>query len=132
MDVILWRDTVDPVIIVTLNITQPNYQVYHTFGTTVWKAQRCTEHSQRRTDSIKANPARSMNACSLYQPSNLPLIVSSIVLNFAYVEELEMKKDKGGVFAMFDKFIDDLHTDLEAIESQINSANSSFESSSYK
>jgi cleavage stimulation factor subunit 3 len=60
-------------------------------------------------DGIKANPA-------------------SFVLNFAYAEELEMKKDKDGVFAIFDKFIEILRADLEALESRLNSANSSFES----
>jgi len=39
-----------------------------------------------------------------------------------------MKKDKDGVFATFDKFIDVLRADLEAIESRINSANSNTQS----
>lgn len=52
----------------------------------------------------------------------------SFLLNFAYAEVLEAKKDKDGVFATFDNFTDALRADLEALEARINSANSSFES----
>lgn len=61
---------------------------------------------------------------------NRVAVAYSFVLNFAYAEEQEMKKDKEGVFATYDKFIEVLRADLEALESRIKSANSSFESTS--
>ncbi|KAF7984888.1 hypothetical protein HWV62_10883 [Athelia sp. TMB] len=61
-------------------------------------------------EGIKANPA-------------------SYLLNFAYAEALELKGDKEGVAATYEKLIDILRTNLEDLESRINSANSSFEAS---
>jgi cleavage stimulation factor subunit 3 len=79
-------------------------------------------------EGIKANPAR-----LVWRPSQcvwrlIFISFASFLLNFAYAEVLEAKKDKDGVFAVFDKFTDVLRADLEALEARINSANSSFES----
>lgn len=80
-------------------------------------------------EGIKANPTRSVILSALrYFYLNCFVIIHSFVLNFAYAEELEMKKDQEGVFAVYDKFIELLRADLEALESRIKSANSSFES----
>lgn len=80
-------------------------------------------------EGIKANPARSVILLALgYFCLNCFPVIHSFVLNFAYAEEQETKKDKEGVFATYDKFIEILRADLEALESRIKSANSSFES----
>ena len=50
---------------------------------------------------------------------------SSFALNFAYAEVLEAKKDSSKVHAMYDKFLTALQADLDALESRVNSANSS-------
>ncbi|KZP19108.1 Suf-domain-containing protein [Athelia psychrophila] len=60
-------------------------------------------------EGIKANPA-------------------SFLLNFAYAEALEAKGDKEAIAAAYEKFTDILRADLEALESRIDSANSSLES----
>lgn len=56
------------------------------------------------------------------------LLLNSYTLNFAYAEHLEIKKDKEGVYAVFDKFLAALRKNLEHLEAQLNSTNSSFES----
>ncbi|KAH9843581.1 Suf-domain-containing protein [Rhodofomes roseus] len=53
---------------------------------------------------------------------------SSFVLNFAYAEAQEMAKNYAEVHATFEKFLEVLKTDLDAVEIRINSANSSFSS----
>lgn len=53
------------------------------------------------------------------------LFVTSFVLNFAYAELQEAKKDFPEVHAAYDKFIIVLRADLEALEARVNSANSS-------
>jgi cleavage stimulation factor subunit 3 len=56
------------------------------------------------------------------------LTPSSFVLNFAYAELQEAKKEYPEVHATFEKFIAVLRSNLEALESKINSATSSFSS----
>ncbi|KZT74626.1 Suf-domain-containing protein [Daedalea quercina L-15889] len=53
---------------------------------------------------------------------------SSFVLNFAYAEAQEMAKNYGEVHATFEKFLEVLKKELDAAESRISSANSSFSS----
>ncbi|KAI0734823.1 Suf-domain-containing protein [Fomitopsis betulina] len=53
---------------------------------------------------------------------------SSFVLNFAYAEAQEAAKNNAEVHATFEKFLEVLKTDLEAVEKKIASANSSFSS----
>ncbi|KAI0922183.1 hypothetical protein AcW1_004043 [Taiwanofungus camphoratus] len=53
---------------------------------------------------------------------------SSFVLNFAYAEAQELQNNFEEVHATFNKFLEVLRSDLEAIESRISSANSSFSS----
>lgn len=81
-------------------------------------------------EGIRANPSRLVLPRPPYgRLSNFPFFeISSFLLNFAYAEALEAKKDKDGVFAVFDNFTDVLRADLETLEARINSANSSFES----
>jgi cleavage stimulation factor subunit 3 len=50
---------------------------------------------------------------------------SSFALNFAYAEVFETKKDFSEVHVMHDKFFAALRADLDALESRVNSANSS-------
>lgn len=52
----------------------------------------------------------------------------SFVLNFAYAEAQEAAKNNAEVHATFEKFLEVLKTDLEAVEKRISSANSSFSS----
>jgi len=53
---------------------------------------------------------------------------SSFLLTFAYVEALEIKKEIAEIHAVYDKFLNTLRTNLDTIEQQVNSANSSFSS----
>jgi cleavage stimulation factor subunit 3 len=53
---------------------------------------------------------------------------ASFLLNFAYIELLESKKDFEEIHAMFDKFLAFLAKDLESLESRIQNSNSSFSS----
>ncbi|KAH9928857.1 uncharacterized protein B0H18DRAFT_999082 [Fomitopsis serialis] len=53
---------------------------------------------------------------------------SSFVLNYAYAEAQETAKNVAEVHSTFEKFLDVLKTDLDAVENRINSANSSFSS----
>ncbi|PCH41737.1 hypothetical protein WOLCODRAFT_69750 [Wolfiporia cocos MD-104 SS10] len=53
---------------------------------------------------------------------------SSFVLNFAYAEAQELAGNLAEVHTLFDKFIDVLRQDLEAVEAKVISANSSFSS----
>jgi cleavage stimulation factor subunit 3 len=55
-------------------------------------------------------------------------ISSSFLLNFAYIELLEAKKDITEVHACFEKFLTVLAANLDVLESRMNSANSSFSS----
>jgi len=59
-----------------------------------------------------------------------PALISphSFLLTFAYVESQEAKKELADVHATFEKFLGVLRTDLERLEAQVNSANSSFSS----
>lgn len=50
----------------------------------------------------------------------------SFVLNFAYAELLEAKKEYAEVHTVFDKLIHNLHEELDALEARTNSRNSSF------
>ena len=73
---------------------------------------------------MEANPAR-------YDPVNwcepgLTLLIS-FLLNFAYAEHQEAKKEYTEVHATYEKFLSVLRIDLEAREKRIQSANSSFE-----
>jgi cleavage stimulation factor subunit 3 len=52
----------------------------------------------------------------------------SFLLNFAYAEQLEARKEFAEVHTTFDKFLTALRTDLEEREKRIQSANSSFSS----
>lgn len=79
-------------------------------------------------EGIKANPARLVAVSFQQSPFAISVRFASFLLNFAYAEVLEAKKDKDGVFAAFDEFTDVLRAELEAIEARVNSANSSFES----
>ena len=51
--------------------------------------------------------------------------VCSFVLNFAYAEALELQGDFTEVHATFDKFLETLRKDLEALESRVNASNGS-------
>ncbi|ETW84749.1 hypothetical protein HETIRDRAFT_473483 [Heterobasidion irregulare TC 32-1] len=50
---------------------------------------------------------------------------SSFLLNFAYAETLEVAQNFSEVHAVFDRFLEVLRRDLEALETRINSAGSS-------
>lgn len=52
----------------------------------------------------------------------------SFVLNFAYAEAQEVAKNNAEVHATFEKFLEVLKADLEAVEKRISSATSSFSS----
>jgi len=49
----------------------------------------------------------------------------SFVLNFAYAECLEVNQKYADVHAIYDKFLEILRRDLDALEAKVNSANSS-------
>ena len=51
--------------------------------------------------------------------------MSSFLLNFAYAETLEVAQNFSEVHAVFDKFLEVLRRDLEALETRISSAGSS-------
>ncbi|KAH7921985.1 Suf-domain-containing protein [Leucogyrophana mollusca] len=53
---------------------------------------------------------------------------TSFLLHFAYAEQIEARGDHTEVIATFDKLLDKLRIDLEALEARANSANSSFSS----
>ncbi|KIO06747.1 hypothetical protein M404DRAFT_998863 [Pisolithus tinctorius Marx 270] len=53
---------------------------------------------------------------------------TSFLLNFAYAELQEGRKEYAEVNATFDKLIDRLHVQLEELEARVNSASSSFSS----
>lgn len=50
-----------------------------------------------------------------------PCLVSSFLLNLAYIEIQEMNKNKSAVVAAFDRFLSVLRANLEAIEYRVNS-----------
>ena len=75
---------------------------------------------------IKANPARSVVtsvSCiyCLIPYCAFPCLVSSFLLNLAYIEIQEMNKNKSAVVAAFDRFLSVLRANLEAIEYRVNS-----------
>ncbi|KAH7918139.1 Suf-domain-containing protein [Leucogyrophana mollusca] len=51
---------------------------------------------------------------------------TSFLLHFAYAEQMEVRGEHAEVIATFDKLLDKLRIDLEALEACANSANSSF------
>lgn len=56
------------------------------------------------------------------------LISPSFLLNFAYAEALELKKDKEGVYSTYDNLLKVLRAELEILETKIRSADSSLDS----
>jgi cleavage stimulation factor subunit 3 len=62
------------------------------------------------------------------QNINTNAVSRSFLLNFAYAELQESRKELADVHAMFDRFLGLLRKDLDALESRVNSANSSFSS----
>lgn len=58
----------------------------------------------------------------------LLLTIPSFLLNFAYAEALELKKDKEGVYTTYDNLLKVLRAELEVLETKIRSADSSLDS----
>ena len=55
-------------------------------------------------------------------------MTTSSILNFAYAEALELRKDKEGVHTTFDNLLKVLRAELEVLETKIRSADSSLDS----
>jgi cleavage stimulation factor subunit 3 len=79
---------------------------------------------------IKANPARSvvrLRFVCIYCLNFLP-VISSFLLNLAYIEIQEIKKNKSETVIAFDNFLTVLRANLEVIGSQVNADKLSAES----
>ena len=55
-------------------------------------------------------------------------MTTSFLLNFAYAEALELRKDKEGVYTTYDNLLKVLRAELEVLETKIRSADSSLDS----
>lgn len=76
-------------------------------------------------EGIKANPARSVVRLSSIYISCLTFlaVISSFLLNLAYIEIQEIKKNESEAIIAFDEFLAALRANLEVAESQANTNN---------